>query len=81
MNQNKNLENYFENVYLGKNTEGSLSENKMLQKLLSIKALSSSIDSRPLSNADYKKLAEKTKNPGSETAIDFESYIHPYECI
>ncbi|MFL5752516.1 MAG: hypothetical protein ACJ76F_03845 [Bacteroidia bacterium] len=77
----KHRNNYFEAVYLGKNSENTLKENRKLQKLLTVKALNSSVDSRPLSTSDLKKMSNKEMNRSKMSTIDFDSYIFPYECI
>ena len=81
MKSTKKNKNYFEAVYLGKNSESMLKENKNLQKLLTLKALNSSVDSRPLSTNDLKKMSRKKISACTITAIDFDNYIFPYECI
>lgn len=77
----KKHKNYFESVYLGKNNADTLKENKKLQKLLTMKALNSSVDSKPLTTADLKRMSHKKINACKIAAIDFDSYIFPYECI
>ena len=81
MKSSKKNKNYFETVYLGKNSGNMLTENKKLQKLLSLKALNSSVDSRPLRTNDLKKISRNKICSSSLTAIDFDNYIFPYECI
>jgi hypothetical protein len=81
MKARKKQKNYFENVYLGKKSENMLLENRKLQKLLTMKALNSSVDSRPLTTADLKRLSNKKMSACRITGIDFDNYIFPYECI
>ena len=74
--------NYFENIYLGKMSQNKqLTASKKLQKLLTVKALTSSIDSKKLSVSDFKKLQTKKIGTCKIAEIDFESYIRPYEII
>ncbi len=73
---------YFENIYLGKKSQNSqMMASKKLQKLLTVKALTSSIDSKKLSANDFKKLRPKKLETCKIAEIDFESYIRPYEVI
>jgi hypothetical protein len=74
--------NYFENIYLGKqDANDSLKGNKKLQKLLTVKALTSSIDSKKLSTKDLKRMNPKKLNASAIGKIDFESFIRPYDFI
>lgn len=74
--------NYFENIYLGKMSQNKqLTASKKLQKLLTVKALTSSIDSKKLSVSDFKKLRPKKLETCKIAEIDFEGYIRPYEII
>ena len=74
--------NYFENIYLGKKSQNKqLNTSKKLQKLLTVKALKSSIDSKKLSAKDFKKLQPEKMGACKIAEIDFESYIRPYEII
>ncbi|HEY1038161.1 MAG TPA: hypothetical protein VGF30_02075 [Bacteroidia bacterium] len=74
--------NYFENVYLGKRVQNdSLKTSRRLQKLMTVKALTSSIDSRKLNARDLKKLNTKKMDACKIAEVDFESYIRPYEVI
>jgi hypothetical protein len=81
MKTNKNKENYFEMVYLGKNNEQLLKGNQNLQKLLTAKALTSSIDSKRITSADLRRLAPKKLKGCNIITIDFDGFIKPYECI
>ncbi len=74
--------NYFENIYLGKKTQNiSIKTSKRLQKLLTVSALTSSVDSKKLSAKDLKKLQTKKMNTCKIAEVDFDSYIRPYEFI
>ena len=75
---------YFEKVYLGKDDKGnniSTSESKRLQKLLSAKALTSSVDSRGIKNVDLKRMMRKEISLSKTEIIDFESIINPFELV
>ena len=70
--------NYFEDVYLGKKRkELSIQESKRLQKLLSIKALHSSVNSGGITGSDLKKL-----NPGKTIpsfTMDIDNFLLPFD--
>lgn len=74
--------NYFENIYLGKqDANSSLKGNRQLQKLLTVKALTSSIDSKKLSTNDLKRMNPKQLKASEIGKIDFDSFIRPYDFI
>lgn len=71
---------YFEKNYSQKNQKNiSIKESKKLQKLLSVKALASSSDSKGLTTADLKRMIK----PKTQPTLNFniESYIHPFDMI
>ena len=80
--KNEKPMHYFEKVYLGKNEKGnniSTAESKRLQKLLSAKALASSVDSCGVKTADLKRMMRKEIKLSKNEIIDFESIINPFE--
>ncbi len=74
--------NYFENIYLGKkDANNSLKTSKKLQKLLCVKALTRSIDSKRLSTSDLKRMNTNKLNASQVGKIDFDDFIRPYDLI
>jgi len=70
---------YFETTYLGKpSVLAALKGNAKLQKMLSVKALKSSVDSKSLSTADFKKLNSKLSDTTLKSVIDTDNYINPF---
>jgi hypothetical protein len=74
--------NYFENIYLGKqDANESLKTSQKLQKLLCVKALTRSIDSKRITIADLKRMNTKKLNSMQVGKIDFDNFIRPYDLI
>lgn len=72
--------NYFEKKYLKKNKNDlSIKESKKLQKLLSAKALSGSLDSKKFHSSDLKRMASLQAAP--QPYFNIENYIHPFDTI
>lgn len=76
------VKNYFENVYLGKKAANdTLKTSKQLQKFLTTKALNNSIDSRKLTNGDYKKMRVNIPKVSKAGQTDLSALINPFEHI
>lgn len=74
--------NYFENIYLGKQAENDLLKgNKRLQKLLTVRALTSSIDSKKISTKDLKQMRKRMNPVTGIVEFDIDGYINPYGFI
>lgn len=71
--------NYFEHIYLGKQEDKDLLKgNKRLQKLLTVSALTSSIDSKRISTKDLKQMKKRMNPSTGIVEFDIEGYINPY---
>lgn len=74
--------NYFENVYLGKKAANdTLKTSKQLQKILTAKAVNRSIDSKKLTNSDYKKMHVNSPKTSKKGQMDLSAFINPFELI
>jgi hypothetical protein len=70
---------YFETNYLGKpSVKAALRGNAKLQKMLSVKALKSSTDSKSLTTSDFKRLSNGTKTTSKQLTVDIDNYINPF---
>jgi len=70
---------YFENIYLGKQENNDLLKgNKRLQKILTVKALTSSIDSKKISTKDLMQMRKRMNPATGIVEFDIEGYINPY---
>jgi hypothetical protein len=72
---------YFEQVYLGKNQQENISafESKRLQKLLTVKALTSSMDSRGITSRDLKRMMPEKIVLTAQQETDFQSILNPFD--
>ncbi len=71
---------YFEKTYLQKNQNNiSIKESKKLQKLLSIKALIGSSDSKKLNTADLKRMTKLKTKPS--VYFNIENYMYPFDTV
>lgn len=70
---------YFETNYLGKpSVTAALKGNAKLQKMLSVKALKSSTDSKTLTTADFKRLSNGKTKSNKQLTVDVDNYINPF---
>ena len=70
--------NYFEEEYLGKTSNGiSVIESRRLQKLLTVKALISSVRAGGVSQVNYKRMT--TSKTPDKFIMDIDGFLLPFD--